>query len=92
MEEKIRFTIVPHDEDHVTLGSILLLSQFSDIDTTWPIAGNRNRRRDGPVADTCAPFTDGGLRMRDPLEWAEHRHQSTAIAAIITQAINIHDE
>ena len=97
LEQKIRRTVIAHDENHVALPvrCVCLVRQGGQpakVHTTGPVVGDRQRHSRIPSATAQAFLSNGRLGLLFALERAECFHGARTASSIVAHSENLDRE
>src|SRR5437667_9182522 len=92
LEEKVAFSVVADDEDHVTLEFLPFLGELGEIDAAGPALWNResHRRRPRALAQALPPYAR--IRLRRAPKRADPLHVTSALAAVMAHPVEVDHE
>src|SRR5439155_16736421 len=92
LEEKVAFSVVTDDEDHVTLKFLPFLRELREIDAAEPVRWNREPHHRRPRALAQALVSHGRIRLRRAPKRTEPLHVTATLAAVITHPVEVNHE
>src|SRR6266545_6960722 len=89
LEEKVAFSVVSDDEDHVTLQFFTFLRELGEIDAAEPVRWNREPHHRSPraLAQALPPY--GRVRLRRALKRTEPFHVTSTLAAVMAHPVEV---
>src|SRR5690606_34164461 len=92
LEDQVGRPVVAHDKDHIALPSAALGRELADIHAAEPVVGNAQFGARLPRAVAKTLFSNGRIGLLAAGEGAKLVHQSSAIAPVVSQAIDVERE
>src|SRR5262249_49133147 len=87
LEKKITRTIVTYYEDHVTLNPVFFGSQFAEVNTADPVAGNSHFDCRLPLALPQSPIAFRRVWLDGSVKWSKLTQLPGTRTAIASQTI-----
>ena len=92
LEQKIRASVIAHDEDHVALPAFHFSSEFAEINSAQPVLGDFERGARLPPTFAQTVLCLRRVRLHPAFERSKAQDVSAARAAIKPHAIQVDSE